>query len=60
MSHAFFKTYSLFDIVMLVISIIYILLPMEAISEYLFPLDNIEEVLPIYNILSLLLMRKGH
>ena len=62
MSVAFYDSYSLFDIVMLVISIVYIFLPMESISEMLFPLDNIEEVclrsLLLLN--SLLLMKKDH
>jgi hypothetical protein len=43
-SFAFYKTFFPTDMIMLGISLVYILLPMEDISKALFPTTNTEEV----------------
>ncbi|CAK64341.1 unnamed protein product (macronuclear) [Paramecium tetraurelia] len=46
MTYAFFKEISSIDVLLMVIAIIYASLPMEDISEYLFPVVNNEEIKP--------------
>jgi len=45
MSWAFFKNFTLIDTVLLLLAILYLLLPTDLISEYLFPVINNEEVI---------------
>lgn len=44
MSYAFYKEVSIYDMCLISISIVFVLLPMESINIYLFPLENVEEV----------------
>lgn len=47
MTYTFFHEISKIDILLMLMAIIYQQLPMEDISEYLFPVENNEEVLRI-------------
>ncbi|CAD8069040.1 unnamed protein product [Paramecium sonneborni] len=46
MTYTFFKEVSKIDILLIVMAILYQQLPMEDISEYLFPVENNEEIKP--------------
>ncbi|CAD8055184.1 unnamed protein product [Paramecium primaurelia] len=46
MTYTFFKEVSKIDILLIVLAILYQQLPMEDISEYLFPVENNEEIKP--------------
>lgn len=45
MSYAFFKEFGIYDILLLIISILYSIIPMEDVSACLFPVVNNEEVI---------------
>lgn len=51
MSYAFYKEFSTVDLILLSISILYSILPMERISQAVFPVENNEIVshIPFHN-----------